>query len=125
MTTKYKDALELYKIANKSKSVVMVGHIYLHNPAFLEVKKLLKFVGKIQFISAEGMNYGPIRSDVSALWDWGPHDISMVIDLLGCLPEEVSAYGLNSLRPNTQFYDMCNLKLKFSNNISVLINIGW
>lgn len=115
MTTSYRDALELFKIARKYKNIVMVGHIYLYNPAFLLVKKLIKSIGKIKYISTEGMNYGPIRTDVSALWDWGPHDISMAISLLGSLPQEVSAEG----------YDMCNLKLKFPNDIFVFVNIGW
>lgn len=125
MTTDYKDAVELSRIARKYKNIVMVGHIYLYNPAFLKAKKLIKSIGKIKYISTEGMNYGPIRTDVTALWDWGPHDISMAIDLLGRMPEEVSAYGLSSLRPDTKFYDMCNLKLKFPNNIFVFVNIGW
>lgn len=125
MTTNYKDALKLSKIVDKYKNVVMVGHIYLYNPAFLEVKKLLNSIGKIQYILTEGMSYGPIRSDISSLWDWGPHDVSMAIDLLGSAPEEVSGYGLSSLRPNTAFYDMCNLKIKFPNDIYVFVNIGW
>lgn len=125
MTTNYKDALELSRIAKKYKDIVMVGHIFLYNPAFLRLKKLIKSIGKIKYISTEGMNYGPIRTDVSALWDWGPHDISMAIDLLGGLPEEVNGYGLSTLRPNTAFYDMCNLKLKFPNNIFVFMSIGW
>jgi len=125
MTTNYRDALELFKIAGKKKNIVMVGHIFLHNPAFLRVKKLINSIGKIKYISAEGMNYGPIRTDVSALWDWGPHDISMAIELLGSMPQEVSAYGLSSLRPSTEFYDMCNLKLKFPNDVYCFINIGW
>lgn len=125
ITTSYKDALEISKIVRKYRNFVMVGHIYLYNPAFLRVKKLIKSIGKIKFISAEGMNYGPIRTDVSALWDWGPHDISMAIDLLGSLPNEVSAYGLCSLHPGTEFYDMCNLKLKFPNGIYCFVNIGW
>lgn len=125
VTTNYKDALKLYKIAKKHKNIVMVGHVFLYNPAFLRIKKLIKSIGKIKYISTEGMNYGPIRTDVSALWDWGPHDISMAIDLLKSLPEEVSGYGVNVLLPNTAFYDMCNLKLKFPNNVFVFINIGW
>lgn len=115
MTTSYRDALELFKIVKKFKNIVMVGHVYLYNPAFLKVKKLIKSIGKIKYISTEGMNYGPIRTDVSSLWDWGPHDISMAIDLLGSKPQEVSAIG----------YDMCNLKLKFAGDIYCFVNIGW
>lgn len=125
MATSYDDALELSRIAKKYKNIFMVGHIYLYNPAFLKVKKLIKSIGRIKHISTEGMNNGPVRSDVSALWDWGPHDISMLIDLLGNLPQEVSAHGVSSLRPNTKFYDMCDLKLKFANDIYCSVNIGW
>lgn len=125
LTTNYKDALKLCKIAEKTKRIVMVGHIFLYNPAFLEVKKAARNIGNIKYIYSEGMNYGPIRSDVSALWDWTPHDISMSIDLLGSLPQEVSGYGVSTLRPNTKFYDTCSLKLKFPKNIFVFVNVSW
>ena len=125
MTTSYNDALKLRRIAEKNKNVVMVGHIYLYNPAFMEVKNLIKSLGKIKYITSEGMNYGPIRSDVSALWDWAPHDISMSIELLRTLPDEVCGYGFSLLRPNTKFYDACYLKLNFPNNVFVFINVSW
>lgn len=125
LATNYKDALRLYEVAKKNKNIVMVGHIFLYNPAFLKVKKIAQDIGNIRHISTEGMNYGPIRTDISALWDWAPHDISMSIDLLGGLPEEVSGYGVSVLRPNTKFYDTCSLKLRFPKNIFVFINISW
>ncbi|MBI2028429.1 MAG: Gfo/Idh/MocA family oxidoreductase [Candidatus Levybacteria bacterium] len=125
MTTNYKDALELFKLARSKKNIVMVGHIYLYNPAFLEVKRIFNYLGKIKYITFEGMDYGPIRADISALWDWAPHDISMAIDLLGSLPVEVCGYGLSALRPNTKYYDMCSLKLKFPKDIFVFINVSW
>src|SRR3989344_6498148 len=46
LTTSYKAALKLYRIAEKTKSTVMVGHIFLYNPAFLKVKELIKSIGK-------------------------------------------------------------------------------
>lgn len=124
VTTSYKDALELYKIADACRSSVMVGHTFLYNPAFVEVKNLVKKIGKINYISSEGMDYGPIRSDISALWDWAPHDISMCLELFGTLPDEVCGHGFNLVRPNTKFYDACLLKLKFPNNIYVFINVN-
>ena len=48
MTTNYKDALELSRIAKEHRNIVMVGHIYLYNPAFLRAKKLIKSIGKIK-----------------------------------------------------------------------------
>lgn len=123
--TNYNDALELYKVADRFKKVLMVGHIFLYNPAFIEIKNLLKSVGKIKYIASESMDYGPIRSDISSLWDWAPHDISMCLEILGDLPIEVSGYGFNILRQNRKLYDMCYLKLRFPNNIFVCINVGW
>ena len=125
MTTNYKDALRLSKISNKHKNIVMVGHVYLYNPAFLEVKNLLNSIGKIKYISSEGMDDGPIRQDISVLWDWAPHDISMSIDLLGGLPVNVCGYGSKESNSNRKFYDSCYLKLKFTKDIFVFIKVSW
>ena len=111
MTTSLSDALKLKK--SQGRSTVMVGHIFRYNPYFIELQKQIKKIGKIKSIHSEGMNNGPFRDDVSALWDYAPHDISMIVSLLGNpLSASASETGSNS-------GDSYTLKLKFSGDLSI------
>lgn len=92
MTTNLKDALKLQKEAKKSKSLIFVGHLHLYNPAFLKAKELIRKAGRIRYVSFEGMNWGPFREDMSAWWDWAPHDIAMALDLFE-KPKSIQAWG--------------------------------
>lgn len=124
VTTNYSDALKLNEIAVRNKCVAMVGHIYLYNPAFVEMQKLMQKLGKIYYISSEGMDFGPFRADVSPLWDWAPHDIAMALYLQGEAPIAVSAWGVGRSLESKKNFDMCFLNLKFKNNVPVFIKIG-
>ncbi len=123
LTTSLSDAKKLLEIQKKRKLIAMVGHIYLYHPAFQAMKKQLQSIGKIHYITTEGMDYGPIRTDVSALWDWATHDISMAMDLLNQKPISVFGWGVKRYESNMNI-DMCYVKLQFR-TIPVIISIGW
>ncbi len=116
-------AKKLLEIQKKRKLNAMVGHIYLYHSAFRAMKKQIQVIGKIHYIATEGMDYGPIRSDVSALWDWAAHDISMTMDLLNQKPTSVFGWGVKRNAKNGGI-DMCYIRLQF-NTIPVVISIGW
>ncbi|MFH1353843.1 MAG: Gfo/Idh/MocA family oxidoreductase [bacterium] len=122
MTTSLKDAKRIKRAA---KSIVMVGHLHLYNPSFLKVKELAGKIGKICMISFEGMNDGPVRNDMSALWDWGPHGVSMMVDLLGKAPREAQAWGHTWLKPGTKVYDAAEVKLIFPGNVEGMLSVNW
>lgn len=124
ITLNYNDALKLLNTAKKSNKILMAGHIYLHNPAFLEVKKRLKEIGNIKRIHSEGMDKGPVRTDVSALWDWAPHDLSMCLSLLNSMPISVSGSGIGE-KTKDGFYGAYSFILKFPKNILVNTNVSW
>ena len=125
VTTNVKDALILRKIAAKKGKILMVSHIYHYHPAFIKLKNLVRNIGKIKFIQIESMDWGPIRTDVSALWDWAPHDVAMCVDILEKKPISVSAHAKNILTSNANLYDMCFLKLNFPFEVCAFITIGW
>lgn len=124
-TTSYSTSLKLQALAKKSKSLVMVGHIYLYHPAFIKLIELLRRIGKVIYFSTEGSNFGPIRTDTSVLWDWTPHDLSMVSLLIEEDPINIAAWGVNRLKPNPKLFDMVYLRLQYSNGIQVFSKMGW
>ena len=117
MTISLRDARVLEKAA---KAPVFVGHIHLYNEAFLKTKELVKGAGKIRTVHFEGMNNGPIRDDMSVLWDWGPHGVSMIVDLLGKEPTHVQGWGYK-----TKLYDEVSLRMLFANNVEATCSVSW
>lgn len=125
VTTSLVDAENLESAAQKSGSLVFVGHIHFYNPAYKKTKELVKKIGRIRFLYGEGFNNGPYRSDISAMWDWAPHDIAMMIDLVGSKPVSAQAWGISFLRPKTKLYDIAHIKLIFSDGAVGFILNSW
>jgi len=114
----------LARAAQKAGTLIFVGHIHLYNPAYHAVKKIQKN-RQVKCIICEGANYGPFRSDVSALRDFAPHDISVVLNLLGTMPKTVQAWSTSVLRPKTPLYDVVYTRLSFASGVDVFISSSY
>lgn len=78
---------ELHYLSRKQNVLCMVNYIHLYANGYKDLKKNVGACGRVREIYSESFAYGPFRSGASVLWDWGCHDISMCIDLLGRTPE--------------------------------------
>jgi len=124
-TTSLKDAKRLETAAKKNMTITFVGHIHLFNPAYLKTKELTKTIGTIRTIRFAGANNGPFRDDMSALWDWGPHGLSLITDILKTNPTNVQAWGQKILRPKTDLYDTVSANFSFKNNTTGYCHFSW
>jgi predicted dehydrogenase len=116
---------EMIEIARKNKCQLFVGHVFLHSSPVIKLKELVNQgeLGKINYISSRRLNLGPVRKDVSALYDLAPHDISMMIYLFGDMPDQVSCCGIDVLQPGN--HDVCNLTMQFPGNRMGMIHVSW
>ncbi|MDP6175340.1 MAG: Gfo/Idh/MocA family oxidoreductase [Rhodospirillales bacterium] len=88
------EAKSILDLACSRSVLVMVDHTHLFSPAYRSLKQQLESMGggaAISSISARAGNRGPFRSDTPVLWDWGPHDLAMVLDLFQNRPIKVTA----------------------------------
>jgi len=122
MTMTLSDAKRVVDAAKKHKALVFVGHIHLYNPAYLTAKKSAKTAGELRMIIGEGASNGPFRSDMSAMWDWAPHDLSMILDIVGKMPVSVEAWGEVVTRPKTRLHDFTIMKLLFPGGLVGVIH---
>ncbi len=108
-----KEAQELADLARKEGRILMVGHLHRFNPAIRQIKKDIEAgtFGKISHINSVGAGNGPVRSDMSALWDFGPHDVTIAAYLLGKYPKEVSANGASFLKKGIE--DVVTMDMRF------------
>lgn len=94
LTLDLAEARALAAMAETCDGLVMVDHIHLFSPAFRRLKQLARQLGPVRAVAARAGNHGPYRSDAGVLWDWGAHDVAMLLDLLGDDPDLLRATRL-------------------------------
>lgn len=125
MATTGTDCRELIEIAETNDLILFVGHLFLHNAAVKKLKQLVvnDDFGNICYLISQRLNLGPIRQDVNALWDLAPHDISIMLDIIGKTPVAVNCQGLAYLTQNV--HDVCTLTMHFEPKCMAIINVSW
>jgi predicted dehydrogenase len=114
----------LINLADANNLKLFVGHIFLHSAPVAKLKEMVlnDDFGEIYYMSSTRLNLGPVRYDVSALWDLAPHDISIMLELMGS-PVAVNCSGLAYLNPLN--HDVCTLNIHFENNRMGIIHVSW
>jgi len=120
-----KEADSLIKLSEQKKLVLMVGHTFLFNDSFAKLKQIIKRrdLGSLRFITSNRTNLGPIREDANVIWDLAPHDLSMILELVGDTPYEVFTSAASYLRKDTP--DVAFVTLRFEPNIIANITLSW
>ncbi len=117
---------ELARCAEARKLVVMVGHTFIYNAAVRYVKKLIDGgeLGEVRYIYSQRLNLGRIRSDVDALWNFAPHDISIIQYWLGD-PEPISVSRQGMAYMQDGIDDVVFLSLVYPGKIMANIHVSW
>jgi len=126
LATKAAEVDELARIAGEKKLVAMVGHTFIYNAAVRYVKKLIDAgdLGEIRYIYSQRLNLGRIRSDIDALWNFAPHDISIIQYWLNDrAPLSVSRQGMAYMQDGID--DVVFLSLNYPGKIMANIHVSW
>ena len=119
------DGENLVNIAKRQKLVLMVGHILEYHPAIVALNQLVRQgdLGKIQYIYSSRLNLGKLRTEENILWSFAPHDISVILRLLGETPIRASAQGGSYLNP--PMVDTTVSTLEFASGVKSHIFVSW
>jgi predicted dehydrogenase len=120
-----KEAEELVALATANRRVLMVGHVFLFNPAIEKLRELINAgeLGRLYYLSAIRTNLGPIRSDANAAYDLAAHDIAIFNWLLADQPEQVSATGASFLQPDVE--DLVFITMRYRGDVMASIQASW
>ena len=116
---------ELIEIADKKSLTLMVGHVFIYTPPVRKIKELIKSgeIGEVFYISTRRLNLGLFQKDINVAWDLAPHDISIVLFLLGENPVSVNCQGKAHINPKIE--DITNISLSFKNGRFATIQSSW
>lgn len=113
------------RVADECGRVLMVGHLLEYHPAVLQLEEMIRAgtLGKVQYIYSNRLNLGRVRREENILWSFAPHDIAVILRLMGDLPLEVTATGGAYLQPNIA--DVTVTNLLFDNGLRAHIFVSW
>jgi predicted dehydrogenase/acetyltransferase-like isoleucine patch superfamily enzyme len=119
------EAEELCQQSEALGLVLMVGHLLQYHPAFLRLKKIVRggALGRLQYIYSNRLNLGKIRREENILWSFAPHDISMILSLVGQEPDHVSAVGGSYLHKTIT--DVTTTHLSFPGGEQAHVFVSW
>lgn len=118
-------AEELIELAESTGRILMVGHLLEYHPVVIKLKDMIESgeLGDIYYIYSQRLNLGTVREDENALWNFAPHDISVILYLLGKEPVDISARGQSYLRDGVE--DVVFVTLTFPDNSMANIQVSW
>lgn len=125
MTANSEEAEDLLELADRLGLTLMVGHTFEYNPAVECLRELVSSgeLGRIYYINATRVNLGIFQPDINVVWDLAPHDVSILMFVLGMPPVTVSARGAAYVQP--RIHDVAYLTLHFPNEVLADVRVSW
>ena len=117
------EAETIERRARDARVPVLVDHVYLFHPAWVELVRRSRVAARLRRIRAIGGSLGPFRDDFPVLWDWAPHDLAMCIDLIGAPPDRAAARRVRVARTAQGAGEIYALDLGFG-GVRAEIEIG-
>jgi predicted dehydrogenase len=119
------ECTELDELARRRGLTLMVGHTFLFSEPVRFLRELIQAgeLGQLLYLYAQRLNLGVIRDDLNALWNFGPHDVSILLYLLGQTPVRVHAHEYALL--NRQIEDVVFFVLEFSDGVVAHVHESW
>ena len=116
---------ELVQLAARERRILMVGHILQYHPAVRKLKEMVSSgdLGRIEYIYSNRLNIGKIRSEENILWSFAPHDISVLLSLLGEEPHSVTCEGGDYL--SRGIADVTVSQFSFASGVRAHIFVSW
>jgi predicted dehydrogenase len=115
---------ELVRLAGEHGRILMVGHILEYHPAVMRLRELVREeLGEIYYVYSTRVSLGKVRREENILWSFAPHDVAVILRLIGGMPTEVAAAGGTYLQPGIA--DVTLTTMLFDGGVRAHIHVSW
>ncbi len=119
------DARSLLVAAEQHGRILQVGHLLEYHPSFLKLREWVEQgrLGRLLRLRSHRLGFGLVRTEEDALWSLAPHDISLLLRLVGRLPVAVTCHASHAL--GTPRADFAVSLLHFSDGLDAHLLSSW
>ncbi len=125
MASSSEECEELIALAAARGLTLMVGHTYLYAEPVRKIAEIIRSggIGELKYINCQRLNLGLFQRDINVAWDLAPHDISIILHVMGECPQLVNCQGNAHIHPGIE--DVTNLSLSFRNERFATVQSSW
>ena len=125
LATSSHDAERMVAAAAQAERVLSVDHTFLFTPA---VRKMQSYfaageMGEVYYYDSTRINLGIFQSNANVIWDLAPHDISIMLHLLGEPVTSVSAFGARHVDMKNE--NIAYLTFQFESSLLAHLHVNW
>lgn len=125
MAASVEECRDLIDTAAAAGLTLMVGHTYLYSEAVRRIAEIIASgeIGEVRYINCQRLNLGLFQQDINVAWDLAPHDLSIILRVMGGMPETVNCQGNAHVNPDVE--DVTNISLTFAGGRFATIQSSW
>jgi len=118
-------AQDMIAASQKAGKTLMVGHLLQYHPVFLKLKEMVRAgdFGKLRYVYSRRLNIGKLRTHENVLWSFAPHDISMILALIGTEPDRTIGFAGNFLQETIS--DFASVQMEFPGGEKAHVDVSW
>ena len=116
---------DLIRLASARDLALMIGHVFLYSSALRFIARRIEEgdIGDLLYVNSQRLNFGIFQSGINVVWDLAPHDLSILLHLLGDSPTRVNCQGQALMRDRPE--EVANLSLAFPKQRFATIQTSW
>jgi predicted dehydrogenase len=117
--------VQVVRLAEERELILMVGHVLEYHPAVVRLVEMVRGgeLGEVRYIAATRLNLGKVRREENILWSFAPHDVAIVLRMMGRLPFQVSAHGGSYVQPDIA--DVTTTHMLFDDGVRAHSYVSW
>lgn len=119
------ECAELIATARAAGITLMAGHTYHYSEAVRRMFAIIESgeIGEVRHINCQRLNLGLFQQDINVAWDLAPHDLAIILRVMGRMPETVNCQGNAHVNPGIE--DVTNISLRFPGGGFATIQSSW
>ena len=120
-----REGAEVVRAAEARGAMLMVGHLLEYHPAFLELERHVADgeIGSLRRLYSNRLSWGLLRTEENVLWSFAPHDLAMILRLVGRAPKRVQCTGQSWILDGIE--DAVVLNLDFEDGLGAHVFVSW
>lgn len=105
--------------------LLVVGHLLLYHPAVCEMLAAIRRgeIGDVRHFRSRRLGWGTLRAHEDVWWSFAPHDVSVMLEVMGDEPIDGKRNASAFVRPHIA--DITYADFRFSEGRSAHIEVAW